>query len=96
SSRLTFDGRTFTDSLKGRFTSRRRAKGRYKLRISGCVGVMAAKFRLKKPRPPRPPGGGGGGGGGGNPCGTPVYDPNAPNATGGTGGINYCPGLYRY
>ena len=50
-----YDGRKFTDTVRGQFTSRRRAKGRYKLKVSGCVGVMAAKFRLKKPRPPRAP-----------------------------------------
>lgn len=60
--RDNFDGRAFRTYVKGQFSSPRRARGKLKLKVSGCSNPVATKWRATGPRRRRPSGGGGGGG----------------------------------
>ena len=70
---LVSAGKTLRVKIRGRFVSKRRAKGTVKVSLSGC-GVASYESKWKASRTPS--GGGGGGGGGGLPgrCSRIVYD----------------------
>ncbi len=65
-------GRTLVVTVKGRFISPRRARGRLKVKMLGCKGnaTLVSKWKAKGPkrRRPRSPSGGGGGQTGGVYC----------------------------